>query len=78
MIDPDIKDRVTKKMESMDKKDTETILEFTECIDPTELFNCSVPTINQFHTIDGTCSNLLQPLHGASKTEFDTFYQHNM
>ena len=70
MIDPDIKERVIKKMEPMDEEDTETILEFAECIDPTELFNCSLPTINQFRTIDGTCNNLLRPLEGASNTEF--------
>ena len=54
----------------MGEEDTETILEFAECIDPTELFNCSVPTINKFCTIDGTCNNLLRPLQGASNTEF--------
>ena len=70
MTDPDVKDRVIHRMEPMDEEDTETILEFAECIDPTELFNCSLPTINQFRTFDGTCNNLLRPLEGASNTEF--------
>ena len=70
LIDPDIKDLVIRRLEPMDEEDTETILEFAECIDPTELFNCSLPTINQFRTFDGTCNNLLRPLEGASNTEF--------
>ena len=70
MIDPDMKDQMIRRSEAMDEDDMQTIMEFAECIDPTELFNCSLPTINQFCTIDGTCNNLLQPLQGASSTEF--------
>ena len=58
------------EMDKMDEDDMETMFEFAECINSTTLFNCSVPTINQFRTIDGTCNNLLTPLLGASNTEF--------
>ena len=54
----------------MDEEDMETILDFAQCIDPAELFDCSVPTINKFRTINGTCNNLLRPLIGASNTQF--------
>ena len=69
-IDPDIKDKVIKKLEPIEEEDMKTMLDFSECIDPTEMYNCSVPTINKFRTIDGTCNNLLRPLQGASNTEF--------
>ena len=59
-----------KKLYGMDEEDMETIGEFAECIDPTELSDCSTPTINQFRTIDGTCNNILRPLVGASNTAF--------
>ena len=58
------------EIDTMEEEDMETMFDFAECIDPTTLFNCSVPTINQFRTIDGTCNNLLRPLLGASNTEF--------
>ena len=58
------------ELDTMDDESIEIIFDFAECIDPTTLFNCSVPTINQFRTIDGTCNNLLKPLLGASNTEF--------
>ena len=58
------------KLYDMDEEDMETIGDFAECADPTELFNCSTPTINQFRTIDGTCNNLQRPLVGASNTAF--------
>ena len=58
------------KLYDMDEEDMETIEDFAECIDPTELFDCSTPTINQFRTIDGTCNNLQHPLVGASNTAF--------
>ena len=70
LIDPELKERLIKRLEPMDEDDMETIMDFAECIDPTELFNCSLPTVNQFRTIDGTCNNLLQPLQGASNTEY--------
>ena len=58
------------KLYDMDEEDMETIGDFAECIDPTKLFDCSTPTINQFRTIDGTCNNLQHPLVGASNTAF--------
>ena len=57
-------------LDTMEDEDMETMYDFAECIDPTTLFNCSVSTINQFRTIDGTCNNLLRPLLGASNTEY--------
>ena len=69
-VDSDLKDQLIRRSYPMDDDDMETILDFAECIDPTKLFNCSVPTVNKFRTIDGTCNNLLQPLIGASNTEF--------
>ena len=59
MVASDLKDKLIRRMHSMDEEDMETILDFAQCIDPTELFDCSVPTINKFRTIDGTCNNLL-------------------
>ena len=70
MVDSDIRDKLIRRIYPMDEEDMETILDFAQCIDPTKLFNCSVPTINKFRTIDGTCNNLLRPLIGASNTQF--------
>ena len=70
LVDPDIKDQLINRTHPMDEDDMETILDFAECIDPTKLFNCSVPTVNKFRSIDGTCNNLLRPLLGAANTEF--------
>ena len=61
---------LVKQINNMDDEDMDMILEYAECINATELFNCSVPTINQFRTINGTCNNLLRPLLGASNTEY--------
>ena len=58
------------EIDKMDEEDMEAMFEFAECIDPTTLFDCSLSTINQFRTIDGTCNNILRPLLGASNTEF--------
>ena len=57
-------------LDTMEDEDMETMFDFAECMNSTTLFNCSVPTINQFRTIDGTCNNLLRPLLGASNTEY--------
>ena len=70
LVDPDIKELLIKQLYPMDEDDMETILDFAECIDPTKLFNCSVPTVNKFRSIDGTCNNLLRPLLGAANTQF--------
>ena len=70
LVDSDLKDQLIRGIHPMEEEDMETILDFAECIDPTKLFNCSVPTINKFRTIDGTCNNLLKPLLGASNTQF--------
>ena len=70
LLSPELRERVIRRLYSIEDDDTETMLDFAECIDPTELFNCSVPTIDQFRTIDGTCNNLDQPLLGASNTDF--------
>ena len=70
LLSPELRERVIRRLYNIEDDDTETMLDFAECIDPTELFNCSVPTIDQFRTIDGTCNNLDQPLLGASNTDF--------
>ena len=70
LVDSDIKDQLIKQSYPMDEDDMETILDFAECIDPTKLFNCSVPTVNKFRSIDGTCNNLFRPLIGAANTQF--------
>ena len=70
LLSPELRERVIRRLYNIEDDDTETMLDFAECIDPTELFNCSVPTIDQFRTIDGTCNNLNQPLLGASNTDF--------
>ena len=70
MVASDLKDKLIRRIHPMDEEDMETILDFAQCIDPTELFNCSVSTINKFRTINGTCNNLLRPLIGASNTQF--------
>ena len=69
-LSPELRERVIRRLYNIEDDDTETMLDFAECIDPTKLFDCSVPTINQFRTIDGTCNNLERPLLGASATEF--------
>ena len=61
---------LVKQINNMDDEDMDMILEYAECINASKLFNCSVPTINQFRTINGTCNNLLKPLLGASNTEY--------
>ena len=70
LVDSNLRDQLIKRTHLMDEDDMETVLDFAECIDPTKLFNCSVPTINKFRSIDGTCNNLLRPLLGAANTEF--------
>ena len=70
LLSPELRERVIRRLYNIEDDDTETMLDFAECIDPTELFDCSVPTIDQFRTIDGTCNNLDQPLLGASNTDF--------
>ena len=70
LLSPELRERVIRRLYNIEDDDTETMLDFAECIDPTELFNCSVPTIDQFRTVDGTCNNLNQPLLGASNTDF--------
>jgi len=62
--------QLIQKLYGMDDDDMETVLDFAQCIDPTQLFNCSTPTVNTFRTIDGTCNNLERPLLGASNTDF--------
>ena len=42
----------------------------TKCNESRRLFNCRIPTIHKYRTIDGTCNNLRRPLWGASNTEF--------
>ena len=42
----------------------------TECQESLKLFDCKMPTINKYRTIDGTCNNLKNPLLGASDTPF--------
>ena len=46
------------------------VLDFAECGNPPDLYNCSASTINQFRTADGTCNNLDNPLWGASSTTY--------
>ena len=58
------------QIDTIDNEDMEMILEYAKCIDPTKLYNCSLSTINQFRTINGTCNNLIRPLLGASNTGF--------
>ena len=69
-LGPELRERLIRRLYNMDEDDMETVLDFAECIDPTKLFDCSVSTIKQFRTIDGTCNNLLRPLIGASNTQF--------
>ena len=45
------------EIDTIDDEDMETVFDFAKCIDPTTLFNCSTPTINQLRTIDGTYLN---------------------
>ena len=42
----------------------------TECQESKKLFDCKMPTINKYRTIDNTCNNLKNPLLGASDTPF--------
>ena len=58
------------QIDTMNDENMGVIFDFAKCIDPATLYNCSVPTINQFRTINGTCNNLLRPLLGASNTQF--------
>jgi len=44
--------------------------DITECKEPRKTFNCNIPTIHTYRTIDGTCNNLHRPLIGASLTQF--------
>ena len=64
-MDPD------EDMETMMSSDsTINMLDFAECDDATDMYNCSTPTINQFRTVDSTCNNLDNPLWGAANTAF--------
>jgi len=64
-MDPD------EDMETLMSSDsTINMLDFAECDDATDMYNCSTPTINQFHTADSTCNNLHNPLWGAANTAF--------
>ena len=46
------------------------VLDFAECGNVPDLYNCSTSTVNQFRTADGTCNNLDNPLWGASSTAY--------
>jgi len=70
LIDPSLKDQLIKRLLRFKDDDMDEILDFARCIDPTSMYDCSVPTVNQFRSTDGTCNNLLNPLQGASNTAF--------
>jgi len=46
------------------------VLDFAGCGNATDMHNCSIPTINQYRTVDSTCNNLDNPLWGAANTAF--------
>jgi len=70
LIDPSLKDQLIKKLLDFKNEDMETMLEFAECINATSMYDCSVSTVDQFRSADGTCNNLQYPLQGASNTAF--------
>jgi len=70
LIDPRLKDQLLKKLFDFKGEEMDMMLDFAECIDSTSMFDCSVPTVDQFRSTDGTCNNLVYPLQGASNTAF--------
>jgi len=55
---------------TMGSDSMEVMLDFAQCDDPTDRFDCSSPSVFIYRTIDGTCNNIDYPLWGAANTAF--------
>ena len=52
----------------MSEEGINLMLDFARCLNTSELLNCSAT--RKFHSINGTCNNLLHPTKGAANTAF--------